>query len=39
MELIKIEDFETEKEFYQPDPERLRLAKQAWKERQRESGK
>ncbi len=39
MELIKIKEFETEKEFYQPDPERLRLAKQAWKERQRESGK
>lgn len=39
VELTDIECFETKKEIFQPDPESLRLAKQAWKERQRESGK
>ena len=39
VELIDIECVETENELFQPDTERLRLAKQVWKERQRESEK
>ena len=39
IELLDFEIFETEKERFQPDFEQLRLAKQAWKKFQSESGK
>lgn len=39
IELLEIETFESEKERYQPDEEKLRLAKAAWKKLQRDTWK